>query len=138
MLDTCLWYLDSRCSKHMTGDKTLFKELKEGRGGKITNGDGSQSKVIGKDIIEIPRFLASQEALYVEGLKTNLLSINQFCDNDLVVQFSKKECNIFYCNYKWLMGGEETMDNYYDLSVLTSDPQITCKKATIDNGELWH
>jgi hypothetical protein len=38
---------------------------------------------------------ASQEALYVEGLKVNLLSIRQLCDNELVVQFSKKECNIF-------------------------------------------
>jgi hypothetical protein len=64
-LDTCLWYLDNGCSKHMTGDKTLFKELKEGRCGKITCGDDNQSKVIGKGIIEIPGFLASQEALYV-------------------------------------------------------------------------
>jgi hypothetical protein len=27
ILDTCLWYLDSRCSKHMTGDGTLLKEI---------------------------------------------------------------------------------------------------------------
>jgi hypothetical protein len=27
ILDTCLWYLDSRCSKNMTGDKTLLKEV---------------------------------------------------------------------------------------------------------------
>jgi hypothetical protein len=27
ILDTCLWYLDSGCSKHMTGDKTLLKEV---------------------------------------------------------------------------------------------------------------
>jgi hypothetical protein len=42
----------------------------------------------------------------VEGLKANLLSINQLCDNDLVVQFSKKEFNIFDSSGKWLMGGE--------------------------------
>lgn len=33
------------------------------------------------------------------------------------------------------MGGEKTVDNCYGLS---SDPQITCDKATIDTGELWH
>jgi hypothetical protein len=75
----------------MAGDKTLLKRLKMGRGETITYGDGSQSKVIGKSLIEIPGFLVSQEALYVEGLKANLLSISQFCDNDIVVQFSKKE-----------------------------------------------
>jgi len=48
ILDTCLWYLGSGCSKHMTGDKTLLKEVQMGKGGRITYGDGSQSKVIGK------------------------------------------------------------------------------------------
>jgi hypothetical protein len=120
ILDTCLWYLDTRCSKHMTCDKTLLKEVQMGRGGRITYGDGSQSKVIGKGLIDIPELGASQEALYVEGLKANLLSISQFGDNDLVVQFSKKQCNIFDSSGKWLMGGERTVDNCYGLPGLTS------------------
>jgi hypothetical protein len=138
ILDTCLWYLDSGCSKHMTGDKTLLKEVQMGKGGRITYGDGSQSKVSGKGIIDIPGLGASQEALYVEGLKANLLSISQFYDNDLVVQFSKKECNIFDSNGKWLIGGERTAENYYGPPGLTSDPQIICNKATINVSELWH
>jgi hypothetical protein len=138
ILDTCLWYLDSGCSKHMTGDKTLLKEVQMGKGGRITYGDGSQSKVIGKGTVDIPGLGTSQEVLYVEGLKANLLSISQFSDNDLVVQFSKKECNIFDSSGKWLMGGKRTADNCYGLSGLTTDPQIFCNKATIDNSELWH
>jgi len=27
VLDTCLWYLDSACSKHMTGDRALLKDI---------------------------------------------------------------------------------------------------------------
>jgi len=38
----------------MMGDKTLLKEVHMGKGGRITYGDGSQSKVIGKGIIDIP------------------------------------------------------------------------------------
>jgi len=56
-----------------------------GKGGRITYGDRSQSKVIRKGIIDITGLGTSQEALYVEGLKANLLSISQFCDNDLLV-----------------------------------------------------
>jgi hypothetical protein len=77
-------------------------------------------------------------ALYMEGLKANLLSISQFCDNDLVVQFSKKECNIFDSSGEWLMEGDRTADNCYGLPSLTSDPQIICNKPTIDVSELWH
>jgi hypothetical protein len=76
--------------------------------------------------------------LYVEGLKANLLSISQFCDNDLVVQFSKNECNIFDSSGKWLMGGEITVDNCCGLPGVTTDPLIFCNKATIDESELWH
>jgi hypothetical protein len=117
----------------MTGDKTLLKEIQMSRGGKITYGDGSQSKVIGKGIIDISGLGASQEALYVEGL-----NISQFCDNDLVVQFSEKECNIFDSSGKWLMGGERTVNNCYGLPGLTSEPHITCNKATVVDSELWH
>jgi hypothetical protein len=138
ILDTCLWYLDNGCSEHMIGDKTLLKEVQMGKGGRITYGDGSQSKVIGKGIIDIPGLGTSHEALYVEGLKANILSINQFCDNDLMVQFSKRECNIFDNSGKWLMGGERTANNCYGLPGLTADPQIFCNKATIDDSELWH
>jgi hypothetical protein len=109
-----------------------------GKSGRITYGDGSQSKVISKGIIDTPGLGTSQEALYVERLKANLLSISQFCDNDLVVQFSKKECNIFDSSGRWLMGGERTADNCYGLPGLTTDPQIFCNKATIDDSELWH
>ena len=27
VMDTCLWYLDNGCSRHMTGDRSLFKFL---------------------------------------------------------------------------------------------------------------
>jgi len=138
VLDTYLWYLDSACSKHMTGDMGLLKDIQMARGGRITFGDGSQAKVIGNGQINIPGLEVSQKALYVEGLKANLLSISQLCDDDLVVQFSKNECNIFDSNGKGLMGGERTSDNCYGIPNLSSDSQIICNKATIDESELWH
>jgi hypothetical protein len=100
----------------MTSDMTLLKDIQVARGGRITFGDGSQAKLIVNRQINIPGIEVSQKALYVEGLKANLLSISQLCDDDLVVQFSKKECNIFDSNEKWLMGGERTTDNCYGLS----------------------
>jgi hypothetical protein len=100
-----------------------------GKGGKISYGDSSQSKVIRKGLVEILGFSGSQEALYVEGLKANLLCINQFCDNDLVVQFSKKECNIFDCNGKGLMSGERPANNCYRFSGLISEQQIKMKQG---------
>ena len=43
VFNSCLWYLDSGCSHHMTGDKSLFKSLKEKVGDHVTFGDGSHA-----------------------------------------------------------------------------------------------
>ena len=52
--DSCLWYLDSSCSRHMTGNKGLFKTLFEGKIGTITFGDGSKSVIRGIGTVDIP------------------------------------------------------------------------------------
>ena len=75
VFNSCLWYLDIGCSRHMTGDKTLFKTLKEKVGGYVTFGDGSHAQVLGKRTMEIPKLPLLKDVLYIKGLKVNLLSI---------------------------------------------------------------
>ena len=43
VMDTYLWYLDSGCSRHMTGDRSLFMFFESKRGGNVTFSDGSKS-----------------------------------------------------------------------------------------------
>ena len=76
VMDTCLWYLDSGCSRHMTGDRSLFKTFKSKKGGNVTFGDGSKSQIKGKGIISLLGLLDIANVLYVEGLRVNLLSIS--------------------------------------------------------------
>ena len=54
VFNSCLWYLDSSCSRYMIGDKSLLKSLKEKAGDYVTFGDGSHAQVLGKGTIEIP------------------------------------------------------------------------------------
>ena len=42
----------------------------------------------------IPVLPLLKDVLYIKGLKVNLLSITQICDEDFLVQFSKKGCII--------------------------------------------
>ena len=79
--DSCLWYLNSGCSKHMTGNKGLFKTLFEGKIGTVTFGDGSKSVIKGIGTVDIPGLPVFEDVWYVDGLKANLLSISQICDN---------------------------------------------------------
>jgi hypothetical protein len=79
VINSCLWYLDSACSRHMTGNRDFFKYIKERKNGvHVTYGDGSKSKITGKGVVEILGVPTLKEVLYVDGLKANLLSISQF------------------------------------------------------------
>ena len=73
--DSCLWCLDSGCSRHMTGNKGLFKTLFEGTIGTVTFGDGSKSVIRGIGTVDIPGLPVFEDVWYVNGLKANLLSI---------------------------------------------------------------
>ena len=76
VMDTCLWYLDSGCSRHMTGDRSLFKVFESKKGGNVTFGEGSKSQIKRKGIIFLPGLLDIANVLYVGGLKVNLLSMS--------------------------------------------------------------
>ena len=44
-MDMCLWYLDSGCSRHMIGDRSLFKVFESKKGGNVTFGDGTNHRL---------------------------------------------------------------------------------------------
>ena len=81
------WYLDSGCSRHMTGDKNLFMELKAKSGGEVTFGDNSKGHIEGIGSIGINSSTYIENVLLVGGLKHNLLSISQLCDKGHKVIF---------------------------------------------------
>ncbi|XP_057964405.1 uncharacterized protein LOC131155355 isoform X2 [Malania oleifera] len=41
------WYLDSGCSRHMTGDKGKFTSIVPKDGGYVTFGDNAKGRIIG-------------------------------------------------------------------------------------------
>ena len=51
--EECTWYLDTGAINHMTGNKSIFKDLDEIKGGSVAFGDGSKVAVKGKGKILI-------------------------------------------------------------------------------------
>ena len=47
------WYVDSGCSKHMTGDQNKFLNLKRKEKGSVIFGDYVSTKILGKGTINI-------------------------------------------------------------------------------------
>ena len=135
VMDICLWYLDNGCSRHMTRDRSLFKVFESKKGGNVTFGDGSKSQINGKGTISLPELPDIANVLYVEGLRVNLLSISQICDQDFVVLFLKGKCLVLNESGKKLISGVRTLDNCYGL---VPNADIVCNIIRLPNKDLWH
>ena len=74
-----IWYLDSGCSNHMTGNSSLFFSLDKSVQTDVTLGNNVQVTVFGKGIVGILTKHGEQKNMYdvyhIEGLKHNFLSI---------------------------------------------------------------
>ena len=110
-----IWYLDSGCFRHMTGNKSFFGTLVMDEGGCVTFGDGSKKRVIGKGTISITGLPSLCNALFVDGLKCNLISISHLSDEGYYVLFSKNDCSILKPDGQTLLKGLRSSDNCYCL-----------------------
>jgi hypothetical protein len=71
------WFIDSGCSRHMTGNKKWFSSLttlshKE----YVTFGDDKKGKVLGTEIIKIKDHFTLNDVIVVDKLRYNLLSVS--------------------------------------------------------------
>ena len=97
------WYLDSGCSKHMTGDKSKFVNITFKQESHVTYGDNNKGRILGRGSIGDKSILLIHDVLYIEGPEHNLLSISQLCDKGYQVIFKTNSCEIYLSNSKEVM-----------------------------------
>nr|GFB36931.1 integrase, catalytic region, zinc finger, CCHC-type, peptidase aspartic, catalytic [Tanacetum cinerariifolium] len=88
-----LWYLDSGCSKRMTGDRSQLINFVQKFLGTVKFGNDHVAKIMGYGDYQIGNVTISR-VYYVEGLGHNLFSVGHFCDSDLEVAFRQHTCFI--------------------------------------------
>ncbi|XP_073270460.1 uncharacterized protein [Primulina huaijiensis] len=89
------WYFDSGSSRHMTGSREHLTDYVEQICGRVTYGGGAKGKIVGKGTLNVEGLPKLHNVLHVEGLNSNLISISQLCDNNLLVKFDKHKCEVF-------------------------------------------
>ncbi|GJR13015.1 retrovirus-related pol polyprotein from transposon TNT 1-94, partial [Tanacetum coccineum] len=110
-----MWIVNSRCSKHMTGDRSLLENFVVKFMGTIRFGNDHFAAITGYgDYVQ--GNITVCHVHYVEGLGHNLFSVGQFCD-----------------------GARES--NLYTISIsnmAASSPVCLISKATSTKSWLWH
>ncbi|GJY44378.1 integrase, catalytic region, zinc finger, CCHC-type containing protein [Tanacetum coccineum] len=108
-----LWVVDSGCSKHMTGDRSLLRNFIEKFMGTVRFENNNFTAITGYGDY-MHGNITICHVYYVEGLGHNLFSVGQFCDGDLEVAFRS---------------------NTY---MAASSPICLMSKATSTKSWLWH
>ncbi|KAH1205634.1 hypothetical protein GmHk_16G046292 [Glycine max] len=110
-----LWYLDSGCSRHMTGDKSRLTDLE---GEYVTFGDNNKGRIMEEGNIGNQHKTHIKNVLYVDGLKHNHLSITKTGE---LVHIGKRIGNIYMLDIEHA--------SFHELSWLVSK---------IDDSWLWY
>ena len=134
-----MWYLDSGCSKHMTGRKEILTNFVDKYCGTVRFRNDQFSAILGYGDV-VHENLTIKKVSYVEGLGHNLFSIGQFCDKGLEVSFKAKRCSVKTEDGKEILAGTRRTNLYtIDLSNLKlSNDVCLLSKATMQQSWLWH
>ncbi|GJY39925.1 retrovirus-related pol polyprotein from transposon TNT 1-94 [Tanacetum coccineum] len=133
-----IWYLDSGCSRSMTGVKSYLHKYVEQPGPKVVFGDNSSCITEGYGSINCGGIVFTKVA-FVNGLKYNLISISQLCDAKYIVQFDDKQGTIFNANKEIVLIAPRRNDVYVlDMSSLSPNGACFFAKASESVNWLWH
>ncbi|GKA50046.1 ribonuclease H-like domain-containing protein [Tanacetum coccineum] len=93
-------FIDSGCSRHMTGNIAYLSDFKEFDGGYVTFGGGAHGgRISSKGTLKTDS-LDFEDVYFVNELNFNLFSVSQMCDKKNYVLFTDTECLVLSPNFK--------------------------------------
>ncbi|GJT56064.1 putative ribonuclease H-like domain-containing protein [Tanacetum coccineum] len=138
--------VDSRCSRHMTGNKAYLAEYQDFNGGPVAFG-GSKGYITGKGKIKTGK-LDFEDVCFVKELQHfNLFSVSQICDKKNKVVFTDSECLVLSHEFKLPDANQILLriprqNNMYNFNLEKIVPSgalaYLITKATIDESNKWH
>ncbi|GJW08575.1 retrovirus-related pol polyprotein from transposon TNT 1-94 [Tanacetum coccineum] len=139
IIQLILFTVDSRCTKHMTGNLKLLCNFVEKYLGTVRYGNDQFDLILRYgDLVQ--GNIKINRIYYFEGLNHNLFSVGQFCDVDLEVAFRKSTCLVRDLQGNDLLTGNRRSDLcIISLQETTSSTPICfMAKASPTQAWLWH
>ncbi len=132
--------LDSGCTNHMTGEKSMFTSLQLNHDAQeIVFGDSGKGEVVGVGKIPISNDQYIPNVLLVDSLSYNLLSILQLCEMGYNCIFTNEGVQILRRKDSSIAFTGRLKGKLYlvDFTTTRVTPK-TCLMAKSSMGWLWH
>jgi hypothetical protein len=141
-----VWFLDSGCSNHMTGNKDLFSSIDTSIQSEVKLRNDCKVTVNGKGVVPVytkdNQKINIDDVYFVPCLKCNLISVGQLMEKKYKVFFKNKVCTIYNkFPSKQLIARVEMIDNRIFPLVMRNDLSGSLndyKAESLDESWLWH
>ncbi|GKC32935.1 putative ribonuclease H-like domain-containing protein [Tanacetum coccineum] len=139
-------YVNSGCSRHMTGNMSYLSDFKEFDGGYTFGGGAKGGKITSKGTLKTDK-LDFEDVYFFKELQFNLFSVSQMCDKKNSVLFINTRCFVLSPDFKLADESQVLLkvpknNNMYSVDMKNIIPKksLTClvAKATLDESMLWH
>ena len=133
--------LDSGCTNHMIGEKSMFSSYSPTTNSNesIIFGDNSKGGVIGLGKVAITLDHSISNVLHVDSLSYNLMSVSQLCENGFNCLFTEKGVEVFRREDSSIVFTGILKNKLYLVDFNKGKAKLeTCLVAKSSMGWLWH
>lgn len=137
-----IWFLDSGCSNHMSGNRLWFSDLDENFRQNVKLGNDSRITVMGKGSVRMQVngiIQVISNVYYIPELKNNLLSIGQLQEKGLTVLIQNGICKVYHPRKGVIMHSDMSGNRmFYFLAGMVSKSPKCMQIQSADESHLWH
>ncbi|WJX17845.1 hypothetical protein P8452_07710 [Trifolium repens] len=140
--DSMVWYFDSGCSNHMTGNRSILTDFDECLNTKIRLASSDSIKAEGMGNVVIQRSNGKkaviEKVLYVPGMKCNLMSIGQLISKGFKIVIEDETLQLFDSKKRLIFKTAQSKNRIYKTQIKAIE--ATCLSATAEekDSDLWH
>ncbi|CAJ2672444.1 unnamed protein product [Trifolium pratense] len=137
-----LWFLDSGCSNHMTGNKKWFTDIDEQYQQSVKLGNNFKMAVVGRGNVKLHVNGIMQvitNVYYVPELKNNLISIGQLIEKGVSVLIQNGECRCYHSKEGLFLQTKMSANRMFVFHATPMSQVSSCfKTVSEDETHLWH
>ncbi|GJR65234.1 retrovirus-related pol polyprotein from transposon TNT 1-94 [Tanacetum coccineum] len=137
-----VWFFDSGCSNHMSGNKDWFTELDKNFKHTVKLGNDSRINVTRSSNVRMKANGITQvitSVYYIPELKINLFSVGQLQENRLAVLIQNNMCKVFHSRRGVIMHAEMSGNRMFYFKAAMESNSSNCYQTRVeDEAQLWH
>ncbi|GAU13535.1 hypothetical protein TSUD_346390 [Trifolium subterraneum] len=136
-IESMVWYFDTGCSNHMTGNKsilTYFNKCLNTRI-KLANGNFIAAEGMGNVVIQRSngKKAVIEKVLYVPGMKCNLMSVGQLVEKGFKAVFEGETLKLFDSKQRLILKTVQSQNRTFKTQVKTIE--VECLATSTDDKD---